>query len=169
MKALGAKPCAVASMRSAAAPTTASGGFSLRPCSARAGNATETSSPPPVAALISRKRRRDCDTGAEDDSSLRMSGLLLVGSDLDRGTNAWIRSTATDVACHGCVDIGVRRRGIGLQQCRGRHDLARLAVSALHHIDLVPCLLNTLSDRVGADLLDCDDILAHRCRNGGDT
>src|SRR5260370_11661762 len=61
---------------------------------------------------------------------------------LDGGANALIRATTADVAEHGVVDvrvIGMRRL---LEKRRGLHDLSRLALAALRHVEVAPSLLN---------------------------
>src|SRR5665213_4421031 len=66
------------------------------------------------------------------------SGHGDAGGVLDGRADALVGSTATDVAAHGGVDVGVRRLGRRRQQGGGRHDLPRLAVAALRHVALDP-------------------------------
>src|SRR5712671_2536177 len=71
----------------------------------------------------------------------------LLRREVNGGADTLIGSAAAHVAGHGLVDVvvsGLRSSG---QQCRGRHDLARLTVAALHDVDLQPGLLKGLSDR----------------------
>src|ERR1700719_522421 len=83
--------------------------------------------------------------------SVRLSGLL------DRFANADIGPTAADVAGHGVVDVGIRRMRIARKQSRSRHDLARLAVPALHDLPVEPSLLDLGARRGRADRLDRRD------------
>src|SRR4029079_8500830 len=64
---------------------------------------------------------------------------------LDRLANTDIGAAAADVAGHCGVDIGVARIGIAREQCRGRHDLTRLAIAALDDFEIEPRLLNFLT------------------------
>ena len=66
---------------------------------------------------------------------------LLAGS-LDGAANPQVGPTAAEVARHGGVDLGIRGSGVLLEQGRGRHDLARLAVAALGDVFVDPRLLN---------------------------
>src|SRR5271167_35212 len=66
---------------------------------------------------------------------------------LDRFTNADIGSTATDVAGHRIVDIGIARVRIGRQQRGCGHDLAGLAIATLNDFEIEPRLLNLLTRR----------------------
>src|SRR6185295_8349166 len=73
--------------------------------------------------------------------------VALLGREVNGGTNALIGPAAAHVAGHRLVDVvvsGLRSSG---QQCRGRHDLSRLTVAALHDVELEPGLLQSLSDR----------------------
>lgn len=72
---------------------------------------------------------------------------------LDRGTDALIRATSADIARHGGVDVIIRRLRSVLQR-RRRHDLAGLAVAALHHLQLHPRLLQGRALGRLADRLD---------------
>src|SRR5262249_54877219 len=77
-------------------------------------------------------------------SSDRRRAGKLRGS-LDRLADADIGAAATDVAGHRCVDVGVGGLGIcGEQRSRG-HDLPRLTIAALDHIEIEPCLLKALT------------------------
>ena len=61
---------------------------------------------------------------------------------------------------HGGVDVRVGRLGLRREQ-RGRaHDLARLAVAALRHVERDPGVLHLLADGAGAYALDRRDLLA---------
>src|SRR6202047_5235560 len=65
---------------------------------------------------------------------------------MDRLPDPWIGAAAADVAAHRAVDLLVAGLRVRLQQRRGGHDLARLAVPALRRAELDPGLL----DRVAA-------------------
>src|SRR3546814_15927323 len=58
------------------------------------------------------------------------------------------------MARHGGVDVVIRRLRRLLQQRRRGHDLAGLAVAALHHLQLQPRLLQGRALRRLADRLD---------------
>src|ERR1039458_7634714 len=68
-----------------------------------------------------------------------------------------IRGTAANVAAHGAIDVGVRRRCILFKQCGCGHDLAGLAIAALGHLKLDPGRLNRLS-WLALKALDCGDV-----------
>src|SRR5271155_4199057 len=133
--------------------------------------------PPPTAALTLRKRRRERSTpslSAISTSRLEfISGFLLVACHnvrgaLDSFADSRIRAAATDVSGHGGVDVAVGWIGVGGEQGRRRHDLARLAIAALRHLQLDPGLLNPLAGRRGANSLDRGDALTGNCRDGRD-
>jgi hypothetical protein len=67
-----------------------------------------------------------------------------LGSGVDRRTNARISGAPADIAAHGAVDIGVVRRCIFFKQGRCRHDLPRLAVTALRNLERNPRRLHRL-------------------------
>src|SRR6478672_3281709 len=81
----------------------------------------------------------------------------LLGREVNGGADTLIRPAAAHVAGHRLVDVvvsGLRSSG---QQRRGRHDLARLTVAALHDVELEPGLLKGLSDRCFANRFDSGD------------
>jgi hypothetical protein len=57
-----------------------------------------------------------------------------------------------------CVDVGVGRLRLLLEQSRRRHDLAGLAVAALRHIERQPCLLHRVVTG-GGEAFDGDDLV----------
>jgi len=63
-------------------------------------------------------------------------------------------SAAADVAGHRVVDIGIRRMRVAREKRRRGHDLARLAVTALHDLPIEPGLLDLGARRRAADRLD---------------
>src|SRR4051812_10639747 len=118
--------------------------------SARTGT-LKASSRPPLADTL-RKSRRFI-------SRLRIGDARGL---LDRGADARIGAAAADVAGHGVIDIGVARLGRCGEQGARRHDLARLAVAALRHVEREPRLLDFLARRRAADGFDRGDALAER-------
>src|SRR6476660_4561168 len=150
MNALGTKPLD----RAAAAPRPANGNWRL------------STKPPPAAAAARRNLRRekpiadpDCSACARSTLSMRVIvGLRSLYGLLDGFANAHIGPAAADVAGHGTVDFGIRRMWVAREQRRGRHDLARLAVPALHDFALEPCLLNLAANRRRPDRLDGRDV-----------
>jgi hypothetical protein len=66
---------------------------------------------------------------------------------LDGCSDAHVGGAAAQIARHGRVDIGVIGVRRARQERRGRHNLTRLTIAALHHIDIQPGLLNFLSAR----------------------
>src|SRR5262249_42491756 len=122
------------------------------PRRSRGGRANARASPPPAAAAPLRKPRR----GVSEPS-----GMVVPSSRsrraVDRGADALIGAATADIAGHGGVDIGVARLGCLDEQGRGRHDLAGLAIAALHHIEIHPGLLQRLALRRVADRLDRGD------------
>src|SRR2546430_7581453 len=110
----------------------------------------------PAAAVVSRNSRRETCEGALMSRSLR--------GPVNRRPDALISAEAANVR-HRLIDVcigGVRL--LGGQRCR-RHDLARLAVTALRHVFRDPGALH----RVGAVLgqaFDRRDALVGDGRNG---
>src|SRR6266550_4076114 len=90
---------------------------------------------------------------------LRISPSMISNSRgvLDRSADALIRAASADIARHGGVDVVIRRLRRVLQQRRRRHDLAGLAVAALHNLQLQPRLLQGCALRPLADRLDRRD------------
>ena len=84
--------------------------------------------------------------------------LDYIASRLDRFANADIRSAAADVAEHGFLDVGVGRMRVACDEGRGRHDLARLAIAALHYLAVEPSFLDLGARRSRADRFDCRDL-----------
>src|SRR5260221_1641515 len=81
----------------------------------------------------------------------------LFRREVNGGADALIGSATTHVAGHCLVDVvvsGLRSSG---QQRRGRHDLARLTVAALHDVEFEPGLLKSLSDRCFSNRFDSGD------------
>src|SRR6266571_1195061 len=85
---------------------------------------------------------------------------------MDRRADAHIGGAATDIAVHGGVDVRVGRLCVARQQADRRHDLARLAVAALDHVELLPRGLDRLGD-LSVDPFDGGDLLADRVADLG--
>src|ERR1700761_5100856 len=134
MKALGAKPCG-APLCGACAK------------SARATGMWKPSRKPPATPALKRDRREVATVVIVFLSSL-LRGALDGFADPDIG------AAATDIACHRRVDIGIvglwRR---GQKRCRG-HNLARLAIAALHDLQVEPSLLDLGAGRRRGDTFD---------------
>src|SRR5262245_49710459 len=116
--------------------------------SPRTGRPKPRSKPPPMAVVAVRKLRRE----GEASSRVFISRLRIgdAGRLFDRRTDARIRAAAADVAGHGTVDVRIARLGIGGEQRACRHDLARLAVPALRHVESEPGRLDFLARGGGA-------------------
>src|SRR5262245_29919785 len=126
------------------------------------GKLNPSASPPPAAAEPTMNVRRE---------SLALSWIVFFTAGLPRlgsgcvirrhvhgSSDALIGSTSTDVG-HGFVDVFVRRLRSPLEQCRGSHDLSRLAIAALGHVNRCPSLLHWMRAR-GREALDGDDPVA---------
>src|SRR5258706_8626209 len=90
--------------------------------------------PPPKAAPVPRNRRREIISGP----FLVVAGTLRGA--LDSLADSHISAAATDVPGHGGVDIAIGRARLGGEQRRCGHDLAGLAITALRHVQVDPCL-----------------------------
>ncbi len=84
--------------------------------------------------------------------------LHLLGSAVYGLSDPVIGTAAAKVSAHSRVDIGVRRAGVGFEQCRRRHDLPRLAVTALWHLFLYPGFLDNVHLAL-PDALDRGDLI----------
>src|SRR5439155_2267764 len=140
----------------------ANGGVARAGATALRGGASicqPSSKPPPVAAPAVRHSRRD--TRSMSASPLGCGrGLRSV---LDGRADAGIRAAAANVARHARVDVPVGGMGLAREQCGSRHDLARLAVAALHDLEIEPGLLDPLATGGRAYAFDRGDVLAaHR-------
>src|SRR4051812_46031716 len=82
------------------------------------------------------------------------------GSALDGFLDALVGAAAADVAAHRGIDVGIGWVGVLAEQGTGRHDLARLAVTALHDVDLDPGILHAPAGFCFADVFDSRDALA---------
>src|SRR5260221_795900 len=131
------------------------------------GRLNPSASPPPVAAEPTMNLRRERFVARVVFFMVVSSGLLRhVGGHVHARTDALVRPTAADVG-HGRVDVGVGRARVLLEQRTGRHDLARLAVAALRHVERRPGLLHRMGARSGKPF-DSDDAVGGLDRADGD-
>src|SRR5207302_1367593 len=90
------------------------------------------------------------------------ASLGLTRRALDRGDDLVVGAAAAEVARHVLHDLLARRVFRLREQCRGGHDLARLAVAALRHLLGDPRLLQRMI-ALRRQALDGGDFLAlHR-------
>src|SRR6201991_3909128 len=117
-----------------------------------------------------RKARRDIAVSSAI-CSLRISSSMISNSRsvLDRSADALIGAASADISRHGGVDVVIRRLRRVLQERRRRHDLAGLAVAALHHLQLLPRLLQGCALRSLSDRLDRGDRALADAVDRGDT
>src|SRR6267378_3872432 len=146
------------SMRKKALGANGASDVSVSRISPRVGRPKPSNTPPPMALVAVRKCRRFI-------SRLRFRD---AGSLLDGSANTRIGAAAADVAGHGAVDVGIARLGVCGEQRARRHDLPRLTVPALRHVEREPGRLDFLAGRRGADGFDGRDALADRGRDRRD-
>src|ERR1700684_11760 len=82
---------------------------------------------------------------------------LCLRSMFDRRTDAHVGPAPAEVAGHGRIDVGIFGMLSGVEQSRCRHDLPRLAVAALDHLQIEPGLLHFGSHAGRADAFDGGD------------
>src|SRR6266404_362069 len=126
---------------------------------------------PPETTPALRNARRDTPVAASSSgltatasSSSRVISSTLLGARrrqfrgvLDGFSNPQVGPTTADVPGHRIVDGRVVWMRVARQQSRRGHDLAGLAVAALHHLQIQPCPLDLAAgDRV-ADCFDRRD------------
>src|ERR1700683_1734454 len=87
---------------------------------------------------------------------------------MDRRANTGIGSAAANVAAHRGIDVSVGRRCIFFKQCRGRHDLAGLAVAALRYLQRDPGGLYRFRG-LALEALDSSDLSPGHPRQRHDT
>src|SRR5438270_3234521 len=109
--------------------------------------------PPPAAAAERRMNLR------------RFMSNLPSSGQVDRRADTLIGAAAADVG-HRLVDVLVGGLRVLLQKRRGRHDLSRLAVAALRHVECRPCLLHGMRAG-GRKPLDGDDLVGGLQRTDG--
>src|SRR5215831_987112 len=93
--------------------------------------------------------------GSSSSRQVSLGSRRVVGRHVHGSPDALIGPASTDVG-HGLVDVSVGRLRHALEQCRGSHDLSRLAIAALRHVDGRPGLLYWMRP-VGRESLDGDD------------
>src|SRR5439155_21695154 len=76
---------------------------------------------------------------------------------MNRLADPQVRGTAAEIAVHRRVNVGVRRLGMLGQERGGRHELPRLTVPALRHVQLLPGALQRVRS-VGREPLDRGDV-----------
>src|SRR5262245_3599818 len=135
------------SMRRKAFGANGASVVSVSRTSARAGRPKPSRKPPPRALVAVRKSR------------LLISHLLVGDGSgfLDRGPDARIGAAATDVPRHGAIDVRVGWLRLGGKQRARRHDLTRLAIATLGHVQRKPGGLHSLARRRGADSFNGGD------------
>src|SRR3984957_1242325 len=75
---------------------------------------------------------------------LNMASRSLLGGALDGAEDARIGAAAADIAIHVANDVVAAPVLVRGQERRGVHDLARLAVAALRHLQIEPGLLQRM-------------------------
>src|SRR5258708_32535276 len=92
-----------------------------------------------------------------DRGSWSASFLIRLRGAVDRFADTYIGSTATDVAAHGIIDVGIARMWIACQERRSRHDLSGLAVAALDDLMGKPGCLGLGASRRVTERLESRD------------
>src|SRR6266852_6787977 len=113
---------------------------------------------------LERRGEREWPTGRGPWSGSFPRGRGRLGRLLDGSADSGVGATAANVARHRAIDVrigGMRRVG---EKRRGGHDLTRLAVAALYHLEIEPGLLHALPGGRLTDRLDGGDALT----DGGD-
>src|SRR5258705_9489676 len=141
------------------------------------GRLNPSASPEPAAAVLTMNLRRERLVALSlmiffmiAPSRLRFGFTVgaageLLGRPVHARAHALIRSAAADVG-HRFVDVLVARIRIFPQQRRGRHDLARLAIAALRHVEFQPRLLHRMR-ALRRQALDRDDFVGRFHRADG--
>src|SRR5262249_34703585 len=112
------------------------------------GSSNPMARPPPTAAAPTtneRRLRRGMWVMAASRSGVRGGG--------DGGGDLLMGAAATDVRDR-CVDVGIGRLRLLLEQRRHRHDHAALAIAALRHVIVEPSLLDGRQLAVDGEALD---------------
>src|SRR5690606_20173519 len=97
---------------------------------------------------------RICAGKVEQSYSLFASLSQTACRILDGGMDTRISAAAADVAAHGFVYLLIGGLGGALEQGDGRHDLARLAITALGYVVVHPRLLYDLAFAIGFHAFD---------------
>src|ERR1700755_3497228 len=125
------------------------------------------SSRPPLAATptLSPARRKSRRLKARSTLCGGMRISRSFGGLFDRGPDPHIGAATADIAGHRHIDVRIARLRMRGKQRSGRHDLAGLAVAALHDVEIEPCLLDLAARGRVADRFDCRDLA---CADGCD-
>ena len=86
---------------------------------------------------------------------------------MNRPANSRIGTAATDVARHRIINVCVRGFGILGKQYRRAHDLTRLTIAALRHVNLDPGLLQRMAEII-RETFDGGDFFAGDIRDALD-
>src|SRR5262249_49524888 len=111
---------------------------------------------PPVAVALSWRNARRVSMSAS---------LVERGRSMNRLANPRVRAAPADVARHGSGDIGVGRAWILREERRRGHDLSRLAVATLRHVELDPGALERMA-AIAREPFDRGDVLAGDAADG---
>src|SRR5262249_40673269 len=84
---------------------------------------------------------------------------------MNRFSNSRIGSAAAQITAHGLIDVRIGGICLAREQRSGRHNLPRLAVAALRHIDFDPSPLHRMT-HIRRKAFDRLDVLARNTRNG---
>lgn len=80
-------------------------------------------------------------------------------------SDAHVRPAAAEIAAHSGINFAVRRAWVFGEQRRGRHNLARLAITALRHVQVDPCFLQRVR-AIGRESFNRGDLLAGNTGEG---
>src|SRR6267142_515817 len=127
-----------------------------------------TTKPPPAASPTWRNPRL-----VSAASTLRVGAWMVIAESrcteldscgmFDRRPDTHVGAAPANVSRHGRIDVGVLRMRGGVEQSRRGHDLPRLAVAALDHLQVQPRFLHFGAGHGGAYAFDrCDCALADR-------
>src|SRR5262249_4983604 len=122
------------------------------------GKLNPSASPPPAAAEPTMNVRRESFAALPRIVVFTQASLnsgCVVGRHVHGSSDALIGSASTDVG-HGLVDVLVGGLRGSFEQRRRSHDLSRLAIAALGHVDRRPSLLHGMRAG-GGEPLDGDD------------
>lgn len=84
------------------------------------------------------------------------------GSCFDRCFYAGVGTAPAEIAVHSRFDLRIGGLGRIGKEGRGRHNLARLAITTLRHIVLEPCLLYRMVAFFGKAFDGGDGLVSHR-------
>src|SRR5277367_1182489 len=122
---------------------------------ARGSRGMETPSmKPPPARTVALTIARRVNVRVDEDRVMGKPPSGLTRGLLDRGADAHVGAAAANVSGHRRIDVGVVRVGRFREQGGRGHDLPGLAVTALHHFEAEPRLLDSASRLRRADALN---------------